>query len=284
MKNILSCTDGSVYSNSLLDHTAWAALRCGASVRVLHMLDPQRERAELVDISGAMGMDASVTFMAELADLEEKKNRLARERGKILLANAAHRLRDAGVQNITTVQEHGELVESVTAMEREADLVVIGKRGESANFAKLHLGSNLERVIRGSIRPVLVASREFRPIESLVVAYDGGESIAKAIGFLVQSPLLKGLPCRLIHAGQAASQTASGLKEATERLIAAGFDAGWEAMPGHPEEVVSDAVSRHRASLLVMGAYGHSRLRQLVLGSTTSALIRTCKIPILIFR
>ena len=163
MKKILTCTDGSVYSNSVLDHTAWAAVRCGASVRVLHMLDPHRERAELVDISGAMGMDTGAAFMAELAELEEKKNRLARECGKALLGNAAQRLQDAGVENVTTVQEHGELVESVTAMEREADLVVIGKRGESADFAKLHLGSNLERVIRGSIRLVLVASREFIP-------------------------------------------------------------------------------------------------------------------------
>jgi nucleotide-binding universal stress UspA family protein len=281
MKKILTCTDGSVYSNSVLDHTAWAARRCGASVRVLHMLDPHRERAELVDISGAMGMDTGAAFMAELAELEEKKNRLARERGKAILGNAAQRLHDAGVENVTTVQEHGELVESVTAMEREADLVVIGKRGESADFAKLHLGSNLERVIRGSIRPVLVASREFHPIETVLIAYDGGESVEKAIRFIGESPLLKGLACRLIHAGQ---KSAEGLEEATARLIAAGFDALSERVPGHPEEVITEAASRHRANLLIMGAYGHSRLRHLIIGSTTAALVRACKIPILVFR
>ena len=284
MKKILTCTDGSVYSNSVLDHTAWAAVRCGASVRVLHMLDPHRERAELVDISGAMGMDTGAAFMAELAELEEKKNRLARECGKALLGNAAQRLQDAGVENVTTVQEHGELVESVTAMEREADLVVIGKRGESADFAKLHLGSNLERVIRGSIRPVLVASREFHPIETVLIAFDGGESVEKAIRFISESPLLKGVACRLIHAGQKNSHSADGLEEATARLIAAGFDALSERVSGHPEEVITEAASRHRANLLIMGAYGNSRLRHLIIGSTTAALVRACKTPILIFR
>ena len=284
MKNILTCTDGSIYTTSILDHTAWAARRCGAAVRVLHMLDPHRERAELVDISGAMGMDTSVAFMAELAEFEEKKNRLARERGKVILQNASQRLKNAGVEQVTTLQEHGELVEAVTAMERDADMVVIGKRGESADFAKLHLGSNLERVIRGSIRPVLVASREFQPIETILIAYDGGESIEKALRFLATSNLLKGLPFRLIHAGQAHDKTAANLEETTARLIAAGVDASAESLPGQPETVISEAVSRHGANLLVMGAYGHSRLRQLIIGSTTSALIRSCRIPVLVFR
>ncbi len=281
MKTILACTDGSVYSASILDHTSWAARRCEAAVRVLHVLDSHREQAELVDISGAMGLDTGAAFLAELAALEEKKNRLARERGKALLEHAAKRLKDAGVETVDTIQEHGELVESVTAMERDADLVVIGKRGESADFAKLHLGSNLERVIRASTRPVLVAAREFHPIENVLIAYDGGPSIEKAIRFLCESPLLKGLACVLVHAGEMAS---AALEESTARLIASGINATAECIPGHPEEVVTAAVSKHRVNLVVMGAYGHSRLRHLVIGSTTTSLVRSCKVSVLVFR
>jgi nucleotide-binding universal stress UspA family protein len=36
--------------------------------------------------------------------------------------------------------------------------------------------------------------------------------------------------------------------------------------------------------LLVMGAYGHGRIRSLVVGSTTTAMVRRCKIPVLMFR
>ena len=49
--------------------------------------------------------------------------------------------------------------------ETDAALIVIGKRGEGADFAKLHLGSNLERVVRAMHKPVLVASRAFKPVE-----------------------------------------------------------------------------------------------------------------------
>jgi nucleotide-binding universal stress UspA family protein len=59
---------------------------------------------------------------------------------------------------------HGSFVDTVVQCEEDVGLVVIGKRGASADFAKLHLGSNLERVVRSSRRPVLIASREWRTI------------------------------------------------------------------------------------------------------------------------
>jgi len=166
-------------------------------------------------------------------------------------------------------------------MEKDADLVVIGKRGESAGFAKQHLGSNLERVIRASIRPVLVASREFHPIRTVVIAYDGSATMEKAVRFVCESPLFKDISCRLIHVGEKAT---ADLGEAAARLLAARLDATAESLSGIPEDVVSDAVARHGADLLVMGAYGHSRLRQLFIGSTTTALIQRSKIPVLVFR
>jgi len=43
-------------------------------------------------------------------------------------------------------------------------------------------------------------------------------------------------------------------------------------------------VEREAVGLVVMGAYGHSRLRSLMIGSTTSELIRACKTPIMVFR
>jgi nucleotide-binding universal stress UspA family protein len=36
--------------------------------------------------------------------------------------------------------------------------------------------------------------------------------------------------------------------------------------------------------MLVMGAYGHSRVRTLLIGRTTTALLRACRIPVLVFR
>jgi nucleotide-binding universal stress UspA family protein len=48
--------------------------------------------------------------------------------------------------------------------------------------------------------------------------------------------------------------------------------------------MIGDVVAQDHINLLVMGAYGHSSIRQLIVGSTTSEMIRTVKIPVLLFR
>lgn len=284
MKKILTCTDGSVYAASIYDHTAWAATRLDASVHVLHMLDPHREKAEGADLSGNIGPDSGDHLLHELVALEETKNRLARERGKRLLENARIALQARGVTSVSVEQQHGELVESVTAMESTADLVVMGKRGEHADFASLHLGSNLERVIRASIRPVLVASRKFEPITKFLIAYDGGPSVEKAIRFAVEQPLLKGLTCHLLRAGRIDADAEWFLQEAAGKLRVAGYEVTARAVPGHPDKMIEEAVKEEDIQLLVMGAYGHSRIRNLIVGSTTTAMARTCPVPFLMFR
>jgi nucleotide-binding universal stress UspA family protein len=54
--------------------------------------------------------------------------------------------------------------------------------------------------------------------------------------------------------------------------------------PGTPDEVIVSRVAAVGAGLLVMGAYGHSRIRSLVLGSTTAQVLRGCEVPVLLLR
>ena len=57
-----------------------------------------------------------------------------------------------------------------------------------------------------------------------------------------------------------------------------------EVLHGEPERAIAAYVAAAGIGLLVMGAYGHSRVRALLIGSTTTALLRACRIPVLVFR
>jgi nucleotide-binding universal stress UspA family protein len=284
MPTILSCTDGSIYAPSVYEHSAWAAQRLDAQVEVLHVLDAHRERAASMDLSGTIGMDASALLTEELAKLEEAKGRVALLKGKAILEDARQQLTVAGVEHIVTTQRHGELVETLEEVEPRCDLVVIGKRGEHADFAKGHLGGNLQRVIRASIRPVLVAARTFEPIERFLIAYDGGPSVLRALEFVRTSPLLNGAECHILRAGHVDGKARWYLGEDAEKLRQVGFSVKEHAISGEPEPIIAEAVKREGIRLLVMGAYGHSPIRALILGSTTTTMVRTCQIPILMFR
>ena len=150
------------------------------------------------------------------------------------------------------------IVETIVEREESADLVVIGKRGASADFAKGHLGTKVERVVRQSIRPVLVASRAYVDTKTILVAFDGGASARKALTFVATSPLLSGL--RVLLATREGSHVAI-------------FD-------GKPEEVIASQIATPGAQMLVMGAYGHSPLRAMIVDSTTTEMVRSCAVPV----
>ena len=97
----------------------------------------------------------------------------------------------------------GDLLAPVAVLEPETRAIVIGKRGEAADFAAGHVGSNLERVVRSVHVPVLVASRTFRPIAKVLLAFDASTSTQRAIERMSGKPVFQGLSVTMVHAGEA---------------------------------------------------------------------------------
>lgn len=281
MTKLLACIDASPYANSVCDHAAWAAARLSASVDVLHVIQRKDAVAARRDLSGAVGLGAKSGLLEELARIDEETVRLAREQGRLLLEAAETQLREAGIA-VNLLHRHGGIVETIIEREADADVIVIGKRGASADFAKGHLGSKVERVVRASIRPVLVAARTFRPIKTVIAAFDNGPSAQKAVRFIADSPLFRDCTIRLVTAGTEAQR---GALEAAARDISAGCAAVTAHLEaGNAEDVITRHMNEGGGDMLVMGAYGHSPLRNMIVGSTTTTMIRTCQVPVLLFR
>ena len=177
-------------------------------------------------------------------------------------------------------------MDCLSEFEDSCDLVVIGKRGEAAEFASGHLGANLERIVRSSNKPCLVTSRQFKPIERVLVAYDGSPSSQKILQFISDSSIFAGLELHIVTVVEgAAEQTAiARIESAKQWLQQAGFEPVCSVMEGHSEKAISNYVTEQNISLLLIGAYGHSRIRHLVIGSTTAQMLRSSHIPVLLFR
>ncbi|WGV16555.1 universal stress protein [Fuscovulum ytuae] len=280
---IIALVDGSIYAASVCEHAAWIASHTGSSVELVHVLG-RREAAPTDDHSGAIALGARTTLLTQLAELDAQRAKLISQRGRAILDDAQALVRQAGVADVTTRLRHGDIVETVAEVEREAGLILIGKRGEAADFAKGHLGSNLERIVRASHKPVFVAARAFKPISKVLIAHDGGASAAKAVDHIARSPLFQGLSVHVVTVGDATPAATKGLAEAKARLSAAGIEAETSILPGQPETALSTFIDEVQLDMLVMGAYGHSRIRSLIIGSTTTEMVRSCKVPVLLIR
>ena len=284
MTQILACIDGSSYSASVCDHAAWAAAQLDASVSIVHVIDRHESHVIASDLSGNLGFSDHENLLEEYTALDAQRGRLAQQRGRLMLDAAIERVRAAGVDDVVARQRQGALVDTIVDLESEASLIVIGKRGESAQTATQHLGSNLERVVRAVHTPILVTTGEFQPIRRFLIAYDGGRSMRRAIVRLAHTALLTGAACRILMVSDDEASARRELDEASGPLTRAGFNMEFSVRSGDPDDVILDEVEQHGIDLLVMGAYGHSRIRTLIIGSTTTATLRRCPVPVLLFR
>ncbi|WOI56298.1 universal stress protein [Palleronia sp. LCG004] len=280
---IIALVDGSTYSKSVCDHAAWIAGRGDTPVEILHVLGRRESGGSGSDLSGAIALGARSSLLEQLSGLDEQRAKLSVHRGRAILEDAKAILEEAGV-HATEHLRHGDLIEAIADKQDDAEMILIGKRGEAADFAKEHLGSNLERVMRAIEKPLFVVSRAFRPIERILVAYDGSASAMRAIEYLSRSPITKGLSVRIVTVGHSDDQTRKRLADARSKLERAGMQVDTDIVSGQPETAIGTVVEEDRFDLLVLGASGHSRLRALFVGSTSLELIRTCKVPILLLR
>jgi len=74
------------------------------------------------------------------------------------------------------------------------------------------------------------------------------------------------------------------LDAARDALSAAGFEVQIAICGGEVEPALHAYQAEHGIGLLVMGAYGHSRIRQFLVGSTTTSMIRSTTTPLLLLR
>ncbi|MDF1716768.1 MAG: universal stress protein [Antarcticimicrobium sp.] len=280
---LIALVDGSAYSESVCHHAAWIAGRNGWKVKVYHVMG-RRQGTEKQDLSGAIRLGARTRLLEQLSELDAERARLSHEHGRAILEDAKAIIQTDGEIEVETRLRQGDLVETVTAKEETGDMIVIGKRGEAAGIAMEHLGSNLERIVRASHRPVFIANRAFKPVEKVLVAFDGGASALKAVDYIARSPLFAGLKISLVFAGRDTPEIRRSLEGAAATLKAGGFAPETILRAGEPEKVLAQITGAAEHELLVMGAYGHSRVRSLIIGSTTTEMIRSCRVPVLIMR
>lgn len=241
----------------------------------------QFEIPAVADFSGSLGIQPFEGMVAQLQEVEQIKSNFVKEQALKTLA-------DAGVAEaaITFHHETGLLVDVMSDYTDVADLVLIGKRGENFNFATEHLGSMLERVLRSVDKPCLVTNRKFKAIDKIAIAYDGGESCQKALDFIAANEPFKAMEIHLVVCAEGNKEDKANelLKEAEKRLQGAGLHPKCQMLSGEVETEIADYVEHNAIDLLLVGAYGHSRLRELFIGSTTTELLRRCLIPVLCFR
>lgn len=283
-QKVLACVDQSHFADHVADYGAWAARRLSAPLELLHVIDRHPEIASNPDHSGAIGIDAQEQLLSTLSEQDAQRSRNAREQGRKFLNRLRERASASGVEQVDMRQRHGELQDTLGDLEPQVRLYVLGRRGRSAETTQRDLGRNVERVVRALKQPILAVTDSFREPRRAMLAFDGSSVTRRGVEMLAASPLFRDLPVHLLMSGKPQRDGQKQLDWAARVLGDAGMEAPTSLIPGDAESTIARELLEREIDILIMGAYGHSRIRTLLFGSKTSDLLRSAPVPTLLLR
>lgn len=276
IKDILLHLDATPASRARLDFAAELAVRHSAHLFGLHVVDIALPLAAAGDFGGG----------AALLELFAQLQADAQAAAKPVAAGFHDTLRRTGLSGEWRLVE-GSLPGQLALQGRYVDLVVMGQADPTSPDPAVRAG--IEAALFETGRPVLLlphAATPRRPGRHALLAWNARREAARALHDAL--PLLAAMEevtVLTVTPDEAANDrdARSGADVATH-LVRHGLRAGARSVAAGGlavSEVLLNEAADVGADLLVMGAYGHSRLREFVLGGVTRTLLRQMTLPIL---
>lgn len=285
MNKVYACIDGRANTTAVIDAAAWAALRLSCPLMLAHVVEPQVGLATGLDANAAIGLGAPDVLLQQLSELDAQRTQLAQEAGRRIVSAAQARAAEAGLIQVESVVRTDELSEATQAWQNDARVFVLGQNRDTAPRGRRHLDHHIERVVRSVSRTMLVVPVDtFTAPDQIVVAYDGSPTAQRVVERLAASPILTGLPVTLLMVAHDTPDNRATLLTARQKLETEGRHVETLLSPGTPETEILTLLGQRPRSLLAMGAYGHSRIREFIVGSTTTTLLRLSPVPVMVLR
>lgn len=285
IRSVLVCTDGSPCGKTAVQYARYWAERIGLRVTVLFVEDLRLTQGPLVTgYYGPVGMAPSPAYPAFYEDLVQS----VKQQAERVIAEARQVFEGSQVQVDFQVRE-GIVRDTILEEARTVDLLCLGRHGEHGEWEDGDLGSTVQKVLRRSQRPVLITPTEFRPLNKLLVAYDASRHANRALRVACGLSSDVGLPMMVVTVAQEEGDRpkSEAVLDEARQLVAPYEDvtAEFSLLVGEEEEaVLIDHVEQSECDLIVMGAYGLSRIREWLLGSTTAGVLARSTRPVLLVR
>jgi nucleotide-binding universal stress UspA family protein len=279
VKNILIPIDGSDYGKTAVTYGIYIASKLDARLTGLHVVDVRLMQGPVfTDISGSIGLPPYQEFLPAIeSSLEAKAEEILKEFREQCEAGGIH----PETKKITGVIDEAIIEEG----RKCCDWILLAQRGEHFHIGSgAILGSTAQSVVRNSGKPVVVTPEHFRKINRMALAYDGSSPARNALNLAAELSARAAWPLSVVIITDDKALGAKLAEKAEAFLKTRAVDGAILILKGKEDKELLKFIREETVDLLVMGAYGHNRLREVLVGSTTSAVIRKSPIPVLLTR
>jgi nucleotide-binding universal stress UspA family protein len=186
--------------------------------------------------------------------------------------------------NASMEEIEGDPIRDTAARARYCDLVVLARAGDKGDFST----DAIANILVGCGRPVLLVPEKALSDVGATIAIAWKQTPEAARAVTAAMPLLQRAK-KVVVLSAAETKADSEQNGTSAELLATqlrhhGIAAAAQNVPIAPHgsaEALLQAAHDTKADLLVMGAYGHSRVRELVFGGFTRHVLKECSLPVL---
>lgn len=272
INEIVVAMDGSAFSLTAARWGIELAKVDDAELVLVHVVETRLMQSPLVmDISGMLGAAPLEQIAAQLHDAME-------ERGRNILASGKELAEDYGV-SATTRLLSGVCAEAICSACDNANLLVLGRRGEHAPHGRHLMGSDGERALRHVNCSVLVVPEKYEAAQRIVTGVDDSGPARSAIAWTEYlHGALPNLQIQPVHVCETAGDEAFANTRVAGKPV--------QCIHGDPEaELLRICAEEPRTTLGVIGATGHTRtLKELILGTLSFHVLHRLEGPALLAR
>lgn len=234
----------------------------------------------MADIAGGLGFTTYGDFTAKMKEVLDT-------RSQSILDEFTKECREEGA-DCTVAEAYGVPDHEIVQMADPEDLIIVGKKGEHAEIIKTLIGSTAEKIARKASCPVMITPiTGFRPFSSVVVCFDGREKSVHALYFVKHLSEKMPFSIRVISVFEDKIKDAEKVNQFRDR-IANILEKGFEFIDryGLPEEEIEKFLKENKdgVDLVVLGAYGDSYVREIILGSTTTYITAISPVATLLIK
>ncbi len=267
LDKLLLATDRSPFSEGAVREAITFAKRCSSWLYVIAVMEANPEYE---------------TIGASVFEKEEKE-------ALAYLENVKKRAVEEGVSCHTVLREgeapHQLIVDE--AVEKQADMIVIGRRGRTGLMTVL-MGSVAAKVIGHAPCKVLVVPRAAR-IEgrNILIATDGSaHSIAAASEAVGIAKRCGGslIALSTVYVPENLEEAKANVSAVVEMARKEGVPVEALTPPGRSHEAIVETAGGRGVDLIVMGAYGKTGLKKSLMGSSTEKVIGHANCAVLVVR
>lgn len=208
----------------------------------------------------------------------------ARRRAAQFLERFAARCAEAGVASQSR-EDSGDPAEMILAEAQRHDLVLLGTETHFRSGTPDAACDTLDKVLHSPPRPVVAVPEKLGEGRTVVIGYDGSLQAARTLSVYLATGLASQYENVVVTIDEDFDEAERITRRAVDYLTLHG--AAVKARPVEtrldPASILLDHTVQLKAHLLVMGAFGHSALREFFFGSTTRGVLRDSKVPVMLY-